>query len=293
MQRVNPLLTAVHAQFGYASEDGFVAKVVDASFTVWPGQIMVLVGPNGGGKTTLVRGILGQSAILGGALKRISPDAVHPLCIRYVSQRSQAGFLGDTVGDELWMAMPSEQDWQRVRDILAEVGLTVSLETRVTRLSGGQMQLLALAVALLHNPHVLVVDEGTSMLASESRQRVVDCILQRVQERSMALVWVTQQLEDIAFAHEVVVMDAGRLIWQGTPHAFFYGDCPSDWNVEGTLLAADCRKAETPCRRLGFTPPTVIQIGEQLAARGFSPSELPLHYEDILRGWESHTWQSN
>jgi zinc transport system ATP-binding protein len=130
------------------------ATVLDeVSLTIHPGEIVTMIGPNGAGKTTLIRVILGQIAADRGRI-----DKAPGLRIGYVPQR----FAFDPVLPltvRRFLNLPRRRDAAALRAALAEVGLPEILDMAVQAISGGQVQRLLLARALLREPALLLLDE--------------------------------------------------------------------------------------------------------------------------------------
>ena len=215
-QPVQPVLVAEGLRFGYERD---VPVVRDVSLSVGRGERIALLGPNGGGKSTLGRLLVGLlrpdhgTVSLGGHdPARLSPGALSRLA-GYVFQDSEAGFLTDTVADEVHLGLtPDETD--RLPSLLAELDLpleTFGLRSPY-RLSGGEARRLSLAVALVRDPAVLVLDEPTF---GQDRHGY-DGLLRILRERTGAGTTLIVATHDLRLVHDlgarIIEIDEGWLV---------------------------------------------------------------------------------
>jgi energy-coupling factor transport system ATP-binding protein len=173
-------------------------------------------------------------------------------------------------------AMPASQVkravWEaQALEALSRVGITDLCEQKTESLSGGQKQLLAIAGALAAGVDTLVLDEATSMLDPLSQERVLEAV-EDVHRGGAAIVWATHSLDELAYAERVAVLDKGKFVFDGTPRLFFYGEVGQ--MGEGR---------RSPCERLGFAPPYVVEVMRELLKRGWSCEwdRLPLLPDDF------------
>lgn len=178
-----------------------------------PGRLGLVAGRSGGGKTTLLEVITGLAEQDQGNVRWngevLSARQRRWLC-GLVFQFPERHFLGLSVGQELKLGQ-RRLDSTRLAEVLALVGLDdVPLQQRPERLSGGQQRRLALAVQLLRNPPVLLLDEPTAGLDWEVRADVVDLLAVLARERAVLVVThepeLFQGLEPVLWH-----LEAGRL----------------------------------------------------------------------------------
>jgi ATP-binding cassette subfamily B protein len=200
----------------------------DISFTVRPGELVALVGPSGAGKTTMTNLVArlydpsaGAVRINGTDLRDATLESIHRT-VGVVTQ--EAHLFHDTIRANLAYADPSASEERMVQALRAAQvwglvsGLPEGLDTvvgdRGHRLSGGEKQRLALARLLLKGPGLLVLDEATAHLDSESEaavQRALDTAL----AGRTALV-IAHRLSTVRGADQILVVDDGRIVERGT-----------------------------------------------------------------------------
>ena len=175
-------------------------------------ELTVIVGPNGSGKTTLLETLAGLRDPAGGHVRQL----VDPP-FGYLPQRPsyRSGF---TVEETLryYQQFTSRGDDISLQDVLASVGLTGRGPDPVDALSGGMTRLFALAVALVGDPAVLLLDEPMSGLDPQMRDAVVG-VLRAERDRGRAVVMVTHALETVSpIADHVVVLSSSSTVRAGS-----------------------------------------------------------------------------
>ena len=205
---------------------GAVLAVDDASFAVGEGESVALWGPNGAGKTTVIRCLLGLARYTGDVrVAGIDParhGAQARLRIGYVPQNlplSPMSVAELTAYIARLKRAPLDDGFAR----LAELGIAEHGEKAVSALSGGMKQRLALALALIGSPPVLLLDEPTANLDARGRADLVQ-MLKRLKHEGMTLLFSSHRPEDIlALADRVLLLENGRLRDEETPAAFMRG----------------------------------------------------------------------
>ena len=119
------------------------------------------------------------------------------------------------------LGVPPEEIRQRVDEALKTVEMYDYREHPPHRLSGGQKQRVAIAGILAMRPDCIVLDEPTAMLDPRGRQEVLDTILHLNREKGITVVLITHYMEEAALAGRVVVMDKGKIRFDGTPREVF------------------------------------------------------------------------
>jgi nitrous oxidase accessory protein len=194
---------------------GDFTAIDNLSFEVAAGEAVSLWGPNGAGKTTIIRSLLGLLSAEG-ELRVNGFDAKKEgkkarAAVGYVPQ--ELAFYDDLSARStlLFYANLKGAPKSRIDQVLAEVGLSEHGHKRVAALSGGMKQRLALAIALLANPPLLILDEPTSNLDTAAREEFIKLLLQQ-KAQGKTLLFTSHRLEEVeTLATKVLVLEAGRL----------------------------------------------------------------------------------
>jgi ABC-2 type transport system ATP-binding protein len=197
--------------------------VHDVSFRVERGEIFGIVGPNGAGKTTTVECVEGLRSADGGQISvlGLDPGRDRAELRERLGVQLQSADLPDKlrVGEALrlyssFYSRPA--DWG---DLLAVLGLTQKEKTPFAKLSGGQRQRLSIALALVGQPEVVVLDELTTGLDPQAR-RDTWALVEGVRAQGATVVLVTHFMEEAErLCDRVAVLDAGRIVALDTPVA--------------------------------------------------------------------------
>jgi ABC-2 type transport system ATP-binding protein len=214
---VSPVI-AVH---GLSHRYGGVAAVTGIDFEIAAGEIFGLLGPNGAGKTTTLESILGLIAPDEGRIEVCGIDARTDLRAARTKTGAvlQATGLQDKITPrealDLFAAFypaPLKTD-----DLLARFGLMEKADAAFDTLSGGQKQRLALALAFVGNPQVLVLDEPTTGLDPQMRREVQDHI-QAMKDSGRAILLATHDMDEAArLCDRVAVIVRGTIVARGAP----------------------------------------------------------------------------
>ncbi len=210
----------------YHLEGEDIHAVNDVSFDVWPDQLTAVVGRSGSGKTTLLNLIAGLDRpthgdvfILGQSLNQMDNAA------RLALRRDKLGFVfqsfgllplltaAENVGVPLRMRhMPGREREDRIAEALNWVGLTRRARHRPYELSGGEQQRVAIARALASQPEIILADEPTGQLDSQTGRRILELLRRLVAERHITLVIVSHDPQVMQEADVVHEMRDGRLV---------------------------------------------------------------------------------
>ena len=202
---------------------GTLTAAQAVSFEVRPGEMFGLIGPDGAGKTTTLRVVLGLLAPTEGSVRTCGhdPSTEGELVSRKIGYLSQRFSLyGDLTVDEnvAFLAdIHGVRGWKPRRDELVEMLRLAPFRKRLAdRLSGGMKQKLALACTLIHTPELLVLDEPTTGVDPVSR-RDFWRILARLQRQGLTILLTTPYLDEAERCQRVALMDAGRILTVSTP----------------------------------------------------------------------------
>ena len=214
-----------NAGFTYDGER-FVFEALDLS--VERGQFVCLLGGNGSGKSTLAKHINALLIPDEGVVYVMGENTADPSTLYYI--RSNAGMVFQNPDDQLVasliendvafgpenLGVPAEELAERVLRALGEVGLQGYQKRETSALSGGQKQRVAIAGVLAMHPHILVLDEASSMLDPRGRKGLMR-VCRELHARGMTIVMITHFMKEAALADRVVVLDGGRIRLDGTP----------------------------------------------------------------------------
>ena len=198
------------------------------SFTIPAGKTVAVVGPSGSGKSTLARLLFrfydvqqGRVQIAGQDIRRVRQSSVRQ-AIGIVPQDTV--LFNDTVAYNIAYGRPGASQAEieeaaraaRIHDFIASTpkGYGTMVGERGLKLSGGEKQRVAIARTLLKNPPILVFDEATSALDS-ANERAIQAELASAAQNKTTLV-IAHRLSTVVEAHEILVMDAGRIVERGT-----------------------------------------------------------------------------
>ncbi|HEY9852499.1 MAG TPA: energy-coupling factor ABC transporter ATP-binding protein [Leptolyngbyaceae cyanobacterium] len=178
-----------------------------------PQEMGLVIGPSGSGKSTLLEILAGLSENTSGSVlwrdQELTPEHLQQLG-GLVFQFPERHFCGSTILEELRLGHP-ELGSQRVREALTEVGLNhLQLNTSPNSLSGGQQRRLALAVQLIRQPHLLLLDEPTAGLDWSMRRQLVNLLAKLKNHWSLFV--VTHDARDLlSIADKCWTLDRGEL----------------------------------------------------------------------------------
>jgi ABC-type lipoprotein export system ATPase subunit len=220
-----PLIAASHLVKTYELGEQQVHALRDVSFTVMPGEFMAIMGPSGSGKSTLMNMIgaldtptSGSMAIDGAEISTLSPDQLADLrnrTIGFVFQ--QFNLLRrttalDNVKLPLLYSRPRPPDVNAAaRNSLEMVGLANRLDHQPSQLSGGQQQRVAIARALVNNPRLILADEPTGALDTQTSAGIM-ALFGRLNAAGLTVILVTHEPDVAAHARRLLRVRDGRII---------------------------------------------------------------------------------
>ena len=206
-------MDATLAARGVTKRFGERAALRDVSFEARPGELLAIIGPNGAGKTTLLSILAGLLAPSEGAVTR------PPREVGWVPQ--QTAIYGKlTVRENLDLFAKLEKVPKRrevVERMLEQTGLADRADDELSKLSGGNKQRVNIAVGLLADPPVLLLDEPTSSLDPRQRERLWEWVAELAREGTTVVFTTHNVGEAERWADRVLVLADGELLFTGTP----------------------------------------------------------------------------
>jgi zinc transport system ATP-binding protein len=187
------------------------------------GEFVAIAGPNGGGKTTLVRLVVGLAEPTSGSVELLVRK------VGYLPQRAQAGIDAPLTVRELVTTGRASRtrlvgpltgtDRNAVRVAIDRVGLAPQADRRVSTLSGGQQQRSFIAKALAAEPELLVLDEPTTGVDAEAQDAIAALLQQLRDELGMTILYVSHEFGAVERFVERIVLVRGGIVFDGSPSA--------------------------------------------------------------------------
>jgi ABC-2 type transport system ATP-binding protein len=228
---------------------GDVRAVDGVSFEVEEGEFFGILGPNGAGKTTTLEIIEGLRQADGGEVTVLgmSPWPRNPKLLPRIGVQLQASSFFErlTAREQirtfasLYGIGPAKAD-----EMLETVGLTDKADTRTEKLSGGQMQRLSIACALVHDPELVFLDEPTAALDPQARRNLWD-LLRAINVQGRTIMLTTHYMDEAeTLCDRVAIMDHGRILELGPPAELVRGlDAPTRISIESGAVPVDEARA--------------------------------------------------
>ncbi|SEF18747.1 ABC transporter ATP-binding protein [Jiangella alba] len=286
---------------------GAAAPVLrDVDLTVTPGELVLVAGRTGSGKSTLLRAVnglvphftgghLAGRVTVGGVDTRTAPPREFAHVVGMVGQDPLAGFVTDTVEEELaygmeQLAVPAPVMRKRVEETLDLLGIAELRYRPLRTLSGGQQQRVAIGAVLAANPSVLVLDEPTSALDPAAAEDALAAITRLVHDLGVTVVVAEHRMERVLqYADRLVVLPGDSTVVSGPPAAVVAGSLVVPPVVELGRLAGwdplplsvrDARRLAGPVLARLPEPPPPRHV--EPAAAALTASSVVVRYGDVV-----------
>ena len=287
----NATLVVENLKTQFFSRAGVIKAVDDVSFSIKPGEIMGLVGESGSGKSMTGYSIMGlidhPGKVVGGSIKfkgaelrglardkmrairgnRIAMIFQDPMMtlnpvLRIDTQMMEAVFAHQTVNRRIAREM--------ARNALARVGIASPDERLLAyphQFSGGMRQRVAIAIALLNAPDLIICDEPTTALDVTIQGQILYEMQTLCRESGTALIWITHDLSVVAgLADQVAVMYAGKIVENGSVHEVL--ERPRHPYTHGLIASAPSRNPRgQPLKQIPGMTPSLLQLPSGCAFR--------------------------
>ena len=247
----------------------------DLTLSIASGEFVAVLGANGSGKSTLARHLNALLLPTKGRCIIDGYDTMDELChwnirqaVSMVFQNPDNQLIAAVVEDDVAfgpenLGVPPEEIRQRVDRALQLVGMEKYRLSAPHLLSGGQKQRIAIAGALAMQTRCLVLDEPTAMLDPKGRAEVLAAIKYLHEEHGITVIYITHFMEEAVAAERIILMNEGKIVMDGTPHAVF--------------------SSPHQIRQLGLDVPLAVDLAERLRKKGMKlPTEI-LTDEELIR----------
>lgn len=213
--------------------EGITTAVDHVNIDLQAGQFIAVLGHNGSGKSTLAKHFNALVSPTEGTVWVDGMDTKEDDKILDIRQTAgmvfqnpdnqiictlveeEVGFGPENIG------VPTDEIWQRVADSLQAVGMYSFRKASPNKLSGGQKQRVAIAGIVAMKPKCIILDEPTAMLDPSGRKEVISVLHELSEKENVTIILITHYMEEVIDADRVFVMDAGKIMMEGTPRQIF------------------------------------------------------------------------
>lgn len=213
--------------------EGITTAVDHVNIDLQAGQFIAVLGHNGSGKSTLAKHFNALVSPTEGTVWVDGMDTKEDDKILDIRQTAgmvfqnpdnqiictlveeEVGFGPENIG------VPTDEIWQRVADSLQAVGMYSFRKASPNKLSGGQKQRVAIAGIVAMKPKCIILDEPTAMLDPSGRKEVISVLHELNEKENVTIILITHYMEEVIEADRVFVMDAGKIMMEGTPRQIF------------------------------------------------------------------------
>lgn len=210
-------------EFSYGDEK----FIENFNLNLTPGKIYGLLGKNGSGKTTLMKLLLGIEKIISGKIYFQGKNQEENLNyfrknIGYVFQNPEDQLVAEDIEDELAFNMENYgYSWEAIRERIIELMEKFSLDgqRKISELSGGEKQRVAIASAIALKPSLLILDEGTSMSDKKNRNKIIE-LCKKIKDQGKMVIIITHDLEELNFIDEIIYLKNGAIEFFGEKQEF-------------------------------------------------------------------------
>ena len=211
---------------------GNIGALSDVSFKVEKGEFLGIIGPNGGGKTTLLSTLLGLITPEKGSFKvfdnnigyvpqTVSVDRLFPITVK---EAVLTAFLNKRLNPfKKFTLKQKEQAINSLKDVM----LSHKADNLISELSGGEFQRMLIARALVNNPDILLLDEPTSNIDTASTEEIYNLLI-KLNQKGKTIIMVTHDLQRISSLFSRILFVNQTVLYSGAPQGFFKGETKND-----------------------------------------------------------------
>lgn len=215
--------------FSYLQKEKNENFIHNLNLNIKQNSFLALLGKNGSGKSTLIKLMFGIEKSLSGDIKIFNksineePFEIYKIA-SLVFQNPDEQIVTDTVELDIAFAMEnysiSSKDMnKKIDEVLEIVDLKNKRKSNIHSLSGGEKQKLCIASSLVLNPKILVLDEPTSMLDTENRNKIIE-LLKKIHSKGTTVIIVTHHINEIEYCNDIVFMNKGNIDFNGCRNEF-------------------------------------------------------------------------
>ncbi len=235
MTKPQPLISVQNIHFAYHSHEAILKNI---TFDIFEGDFLGLIGPNGGGKTTLLKLMVGILPVQKGKIKLFGVD------IQRFKQRDLIGYVSQkaahidehfpvTVEEIVGMSLVSRrgffkrfssEDKKDIEEALLDVGMLTHRQKLLHDLSGGQQQLVFIARALSSHPRLLVLDEPTIGIDIKAQEQFYLLLKKLQKEKNLTIILVSHDIDVVASQANSFACLNQELVYHGVPRDFIRED---------------------------------------------------------------------
>lgn len=249
MAVVRTMIKIENLNFSYRNKKVFENLNLD----IEKGKIVSIIGPNGCGKSTLVKILLGLIHYNG----RITIDNILLLKDNQKDIRKKIGvvftnpdhqFVAETVMDDIAFTLENmnykkEDIRKKIEEITKYLGIYDILESNPHDLNVNQKQLVSLASALVHDPEILILDEALTSFDPVEKDKIIT-LLKELNDKGLTVINISHDIEDTLISDEIFVMNNGQIVFSGSKEQMY--------------------KEEKLLKSLGFNLPFIVELSNRL-----------------------------